>query len=275
MVEGAGYPFEPGGEPSEAEVAAIREQLPIVPAAEASVLGNRELFGRLAARAMLPAMQRVFERWRPDAVIREPCEYASAVLAHRTGAPVAQVAISFADVEAGSIALAAPALEEHHSGMGDVLMTTPHMTRFPESLDPSPFSATLRFRETIPSSPDPLPIWWGDAEGPLVYMTFGTVLGHMANAAEVYRMALKAVEHLDARILMAVGRKFDASNAGATAKSRSGRGVGRPAPSARARRPGRDALWIRDGTGRAGGRCPHRGRAPLCRPVREQPPYRR
>ncbi len=31
-----------------------------------------------------------------------------------------------------------------------------------------------------------------------MYMTFGTVLGHMADAPRVYRTALKAVEHLDA-----------------------------------------------------------------------------
>lgn len=211
MVEEAGYLFEPGGEPSEAEVAVIREQLPIVPAAEASLLGNRELFGRLATRAMLPGMHGIFERWRPEAVLREPCEYASAVLAHRTGTPVAQVAISFADLEAGSIAVAAPALDEHDPGLVDAVMATPYLTRFPGSLDPSPFPTTLRFRETIPTSPRPLPGWWSDLEGPLVYVSFGTVLGHMSGAAEVYRTALQAIEHLDARVLLTVGRKFDAS----------------------------------------------------------------
>ena len=72
LVEEAGYPFVPGGEPSEAEVAPIREKLPIVPAAEAAVLANRELFGRLATRAMLPRMQKILE-WGPDLVLREPC----------------------------------------------------------------------------------------------------------------------------------------------------------------------------------------------------------
>jgi UDP:flavonoid glycosyltransferase YjiC (YdhE family) len=211
MVVAAGYPFEPGGEPSEAEVAVIREQLPVVAAAQASVLGNRELFGRLATRAMLPGMQRIFEAWGPDLALRDPCEYASAVVAHRMGTPVAQVAISFADVEAGSIAIAAPALEEHQSGLTDALMETRYLTRFPRSLDPSPFPATVRFREAIPTSPEPLPSWWDDLEGPLIYMTFGTVLGHMAGAADVYFAAVRAVEDLDARVLLTVGRKFDSS----------------------------------------------------------------
>jgi hypothetical protein len=125
MVGKAGYRFEPGGEPAEAEVAVIRERLPLVPATEGSILGNRELFGRLATQAMLPGMQRVFEEWKPALVLRDPSEYASAVLAHRMGVRVAQVAISFADVEAGSIAVARPALDEHHSGLTEILMTTP------------------------------------------------------------------------------------------------------------------------------------------------------
>jgi UDP:flavonoid glycosyltransferase YjiC (YdhE family) len=53
MVERAGYPFEAGAEPPEGEVAPIRERLPVVPPFEASILGNRELFGRLATTAML------------------------------------------------------------------------------------------------------------------------------------------------------------------------------------------------------------------------------
>lgn len=211
MVGKAGYRFEPGGEPPEAEVAVIREQLPVVPATEGSVLGNRELFGRLATRAMLPGMQRIFEEWHPDLVLRDPSEYASAVLARRMGTRVAQVAISFADVEAGSIAVASPALDEHLPGLSDVLMATPYLTRFPRSLDPSPFPATVRFQEAITTSPEPLPGWWGDLSGPLVYMTFGTILGYMADAADVYRAAIRAVERLDARVLMTVGRKVDAS----------------------------------------------------------------
>src|ERR1700750_2251981 len=48
LVESAGFPFRAGGEPPQERVAGIREPLPVVPAAAASVLGNRELFGRLA-----------------------------------------------------------------------------------------------------------------------------------------------------------------------------------------------------------------------------------
>ena len=214
MVELAGYPFLSGGEPPEVEVAPIRERLPVAPAREASILGNRELFGRLATGAMLPAMARICAGWRPDLVLREPCEYASAVVAGRTAIPAVQVAISLAEAEAGSIATAAPALESHRRGLVEELLSSPYLTRFPASLDPSPFANTVRFREVGSPAPAPLPAWWGGSEAPLVYVTFGTVLGHMSIAADVYRTALKAVADRDLRVLLTVGRRFDRSSLG-------------------------------------------------------------
>jgi len=49
---------------------------------------------------------------------------------------------------------------------------------------------------------------------PLVYVTFGTVLGHMSIAASVYRTALRAIEGLGVRVLLTVGRRFDRSALG-------------------------------------------------------------
>ena len=51
----------------------------------------------------------------------------------------------------------------------------------------------------------PLPDWWSGSGAPLVYVTFGTVLGFMTLAADVYRTALRAVEAVDARVLLTVG----------------------------------------------------------------------
>jgi UDP:flavonoid glycosyltransferase YjiC (YdhE family) len=208
MVERAGFAFWAGEEPGEREMASIRERLAVAPPAEASVLGNRELFGRLATVAMLAEMERVFAHWRPDLVLREPCEYASAIVAAQTGTPVAQVAISLAEAEAGSIAVAAPALEQHRSGLVDELRASPYLTRFPASLDPSPFQGTVRFSEPT-GTPGALPDWWAGAQGPLIYVTFGTVLGCMSIAADVYRMVLAAVKDTHARVLLTVGRRFD------------------------------------------------------------------
>jgi UDP:flavonoid glycosyltransferase YjiC (YdhE family) len=171
------------------------------------------LFGRLATAAMLPAMNRVITRWKPDIVLRDPCEYASAVIANRLGIPTAQIAIGLADVEWASIDIAAPALEAHRPGLTHELRVAPYVTRFPASLDPSLFPDTRRFREVAPRVV-PLPDWWNGSRAPLVYVSFGTVLGHMSIAAETYRVALAAVTGIDVRVLLTVGHRFDLSQLG-------------------------------------------------------------
>jgi UDP:flavonoid glycosyltransferase YjiC (YdhE family) len=213
LVDASGFAFSAGGEPSEEQIAPIRERLPVASPAEASRLGNLELFARLAADAMLPHVDALCARWRPDVVLRDPCEYASAVVAHTRGIPTAQIAISLAEAEDGSIAAAAPALEARRPSLVHELMTDPYLTRFPSSLDPSPFTDTVRFHEPTRTA-RPLPDWWDGARGPLVYVTFGTVLGHMTLAAEVFRTAIDAVAELDARVLLTVGHRFDASELG-------------------------------------------------------------
>lgn len=211
MVGATGHPFLAGGELPEAQVRPIREQLPVLPPDEASVLGNRELFGRLAATAMLPAMERAVRDWRPDVIVRDPCEYASAVAAARLGIPAAQVAIGLAEVEWGSIGTAAPALEAHRDGLPGELRRSPYLTRFPATLDASPFPGTRRYREPAAAPGGALPAWWPGASAPLVYVSFGTVLGHMSFAGEVYRAVTDAVTGLDARVLVTTGHGFDPS----------------------------------------------------------------
>jgi UDP:flavonoid glycosyltransferase YjiC (YdhE family) len=209
MVQRAGHAFRAGREPPEAEVAPIRERLPVAPAREASQLGNRDLFGRMATTAMLPDMRRACADWSPHFVLREPCEYSSAVVAHQIGIPNAQVAISLAEAEAGSIAAAAPALQDHRRGLVQEIQRSPYLTRFPASLDPSSFPQTVRYRTPGTGDHATLQDWWGGSDAPLVYASFGTVLGHMSIAAGIYRMALAAAAQLDVRVLLTVGNRFD------------------------------------------------------------------
>jgi len=209
MVERTGFAFHAGGEPGEATIAPIREQLPVLPREEASVLGNRDLFGRLATTAMLPAMASLVAEWKPDLVLRDPCEYASAVVAHGLGVPTVQVAISLAEVEAGSITIASPALEAHRAGLTDELLESPYVTRFPASLDPSSFAATRRYHEPRDGAVTPVPEWWPGLDAPLVYLTFGTVLGHMSIAPDVFRTAIAAVAELPLRVLLTIGHRLD------------------------------------------------------------------
>jgi UDP:flavonoid glycosyltransferase YjiC (YdhE family) len=214
MVEESGFTFWSCGEPTEQGVALIREQLATAPQRVASILGNRELFGRMATGAMLPELARAFQVWKPDFILREPCEYASAVLSMRHSIPGATVAISLATAEVGSIAIAEPALEAHQIGLTNFVRSHPYLTRFPASLDPDLFANTVRFREPIPQAAETLTDWWAGATTPLVYLTFGTVFGHMSFADDVLRHALNAVEGLDVRVLLTVGRKFDFAQLG-------------------------------------------------------------
>jgi hypothetical protein len=211
MVAATGHRFLAGGEPPEEQVRPIREQLPVLPPREASVLGNRELFGRLAATAMLAAVEGAVRDWRPDVILRDPCEYASAVVAARLGVPAAQVAIGLAAGEWESISVAAPALEAYRDGLADNLRRSPYLTRLPARLDPSPFPSTWRYREPVAAPRGALPAWWAGTSAPLVYVSFGTVLGHMSFAAEVYRAVIDAVTGLDARVLVTTGHGFDPS----------------------------------------------------------------
>ncbi|WP_280727747.1 nucleotide disphospho-sugar-binding domain-containing protein [Kitasatospora sp. MAA4] len=175
---------------------------------EAAVLANREFFGRLCTAAMLPAVETACREWRPDLILHEPCEYASAVVAARHGIPQAQVGISLAAIEASSLGLAEPALARYGHETVERLRSAPYLTRFPASLDPSPFAATRRFRETGEKT-EPLPDWWGGSTAPLVYLTFGSVVSSSPAAAAAFRTALDAVDGLPVRVLLTVGRAVD------------------------------------------------------------------
>lgn len=181
---------------------------------EAAILVNREIFGRLDTAAMLPTLEDACRHWRPDLVLREPCEYASAIAAFRCGIPHAQVAISLARIEDSSLTLAAPELEPYGEGIVERIRRSPYLTRFPVSLDPTPFTTTRRYRDASAARSRPRPDWWGADDRPLVYVTFGSVTGSMPIAAAAYRAALDAVAGLPARVLLTVGRTTDVAALG-------------------------------------------------------------
>jgi UDP:flavonoid glycosyltransferase YjiC (YdhE family) len=206
-VRHTGHRVRTGAAPPADELAAIWSRVPTVSRAAAAILVDREIFGRLSTAAMLSTMVRTCREWRPDLVLREPCEYASVVTADSEGIPHAQVAISMADVETSALELVAPVLP---AGLTDRIRAAPYVTRFPASLDPSSFPVTRRFRE-VSADGAALPAWWPGDDRPLVYLTLGTVAGGLPGAAAAYRAALDAVAELPVRVLLTVGRKFDAA----------------------------------------------------------------
>ncbi len=209
LAGATGHAVRFGSSPPAEQLEAIWERVPVVSRDEAAVLVNREIFGRLDTAAMLPAVERACDEWRPDLVLREPADFASAVAAERRGLPHVQVAIGLAGIEASSIDLAAPVLEPVSPGLPGRLLVAPYLTRFPASLDPSPFDPTIRFREPVADNDSALPDWWGGDPSPLLYVSFGTVAGALPIGRVVYRAAVEAVTGLPVRVLLTMGRSRD------------------------------------------------------------------
>ncbi len=207
----AGIRVEVGGQPAAEVAAEIWQRVRAGPADQVAGLIDRELFAGIAADRMRDAAQTICAEFVPDLVVREPCEYASAMAAWEAKVPQAQIGISLAAIEDSVLTSVGQGLEGRCPGLVQTIRTSPYLTSFAEAIDPSPWRDTRRYR--LPSeAPHALPDWWATmVQRPLVYVTFGSVLGGTAEAAETFRTALDAVAGLPVRVLMTVGRGFDAS----------------------------------------------------------------
>jgi UDP:flavonoid glycosyltransferase YjiC (YdhE family) len=208
-----GLRYRAGDEPPRAFVDEIWRRVRSGPEAAVAGLIDRELFAERCTQAMLPAVRETRDAWRPELIVREPCEYATAVAAHEAGIAQAQVAISLAAIEFDVRAMVASIIDRFSPGAGAAIAAAPYLSSFPPSLDPSPWPDTRRFQ--IAQAPGARWSGWGtDDRRPLVYVTFGTVLGHLPEASGVYRTALDAVAELPARVLLTVGRATDVASLG-------------------------------------------------------------
>ncbi len=66
--------------------------MPRQPPAQGEVVVVGDIFARLNVDAMLGPISEAIEEWRPDLVLRENAEYASAIAAEMHGVPHARVA---------------------------------------------------------------------------------------------------------------------------------------------------------------------------------------
>jgi UDP:flavonoid glycosyltransferase YjiC (YdhE family) len=216
MAENArntGLAYHVGDEPSRAFVEGIWERVRRGPADAVAGLIDRELFADRCTEAMLPAARELRGVWRPDLVVREPCEYASAVAAHEAGISLVSVGISLSQLEANVRAMVEPIIDRFAPGLSAAIAAAPYLSAFPGSVDPSPWPDTRRFRLTDTSA-DSRVERASDDDQPLIYVSFGTVLGHLAEAIGVYRCALDAVAGLPARVLLTVGRMTEVASLG-------------------------------------------------------------
>ena len=208
-LKARGYPFREGAAPPDEILGPVWGRMPSLPPGQGDPVVIGIIFARLNVDAMLPTLVDTIEEWRPDLVVREASEYASAAAAEQHGVPHARVAVGAAAVEEHALAIAGPVLDERRPGLAQRVAQSPYLTCWPGSIDPSPYEA-LRFRHpAADASGEPLPDWWpggwpGD-ERPLVYVSFGSVAATFPPAAQVYAAALEAVADLPIRVLLSTG----------------------------------------------------------------------
>ena len=204
-----GYPFHEGASPPDEILGPLWQRLPTLPPGQAEPIVVGRIFARLNVEAMLPSLEAAIEEWRPDFVVREPNEYASAIAAERHGVPHVRVAIGLAFTEDGALTLASPALEEREPGITARIAASPYLSCFPPTFDPADHEVR-RYRDTPNDAPPgPLPDWWPGDKRPLVYVTFGSVAGAFAAARPLFGEAVRQVAALPVRVLLTLGRELD------------------------------------------------------------------
>ena len=204
-----GYPFRPGAAPPEEELRPVWERMPSLPPGQGDVVVVGVIFARLNVEAMLPTLSAAIEEWRPDVVVREPNEYASAAAADHHRVPHVRIGIGLAGVEQGALAFATPALEERWPSLPARIAESPYLTCFPASVDPAAFDVERFHDPAADIAPRPLPDWWPGDERPLVYVTFGSVAASFPLAVQAYAAALEAVAELPVRVLLTTGTDLD------------------------------------------------------------------
>jgi UDP:flavonoid glycosyltransferase YjiC (YdhE family) len=201
VVRDAGLPFWPFADPPEHEVWSVFAPTATMPPEQANAVVIGEVFGRLAADAALPGISAMVEAWRPDAIVRESYEFASAVAAERAGIPHVRVSTGLASTEDWLL---------DHAATADLpvsaIRASPLLSFTPPALDDG--RVTRRFRTGGTASG---PNRWG---GPLLYVTFGSVAAGTPLYPGIYRAALDALAVLPVRVLMTIGSRGDVADLG-------------------------------------------------------------
>jgi UDP:flavonoid glycosyltransferase YjiC (YdhE family) len=226
-LRAAGLRHAPFDHPGDETLAPIWARLRGVSQQEANAIAIREIFAGANARAALPKLLATIAEFRPDLIVRESVEFGSLVAADITDVPHARVAVHMVSFEESLPSLTSAPLDalRQQAGLpadeGRSLRAEPVFSWFPASLDGSiddgsqtriPFRAQLS--EGAPSAETP---GWALAhdQRPLVYITFGTIAGGMAEGKAVYRTALDAIAELPVHALFTTGNGVDVSSLGA------------------------------------------------------------
>lgn len=212
-ADAAGFPYAVGEQPAESAVSAIWERYRTGPAEDVAGLIDRELFATLCTEAMLSTTRRFVEDWGPDLIVREPCEFSTAVVSRDAGIPQAQVAISLAEVENSVVRQVAPIIDGFCAGTSAAITSAPYLSSIPRAMDPSAWPDTRRYRPDLPARDVP-PEPRMDNSQPLVYVTMGSVFGGLDGSPAAYRLLLEAISDLPVNAILTLGRAVDAADLG-------------------------------------------------------------
>jgi UDP:flavonoid glycosyltransferase YjiC (YdhE family) len=205
-VERAGYRFWEGAEPPEDELGPLWGRVPTVSPDEANAIVVGGIFAGVNVHAMLPSLEAACEEWRPDLLIREEAEFASAIAAERHGVRHARLGISMGALEELALEFAGARLDALHPGITERIWSSPYLTTVPSRVeDPERTQrpVTHRFRDPAAGGPgEP------GADGPpLVYVSFGSIAGTMPIADALYAAVFEATAELPARVLLTLGQR--------------------------------------------------------------------
>ena len=232
-VERAGLTCRPFGEPSGEALGRVFGRLRTLPRVEGDAVVMADVFGRLDAQAALPGLTALMQEWRPDLVLREPCEFGSVAAAAAAGVAQAQVGIGMARLGGSFLDVVRDPLSELEDLVGldrgraaALVVETSTVTAVPAALDTSDADfvvepradadrpgPALRYRTSTAAAPR-LPTSWGDPDLPLVYVSFGSVAAGLRHLGPVFRATLDAVADLPVRVLLTTGTGADPAGLG-------------------------------------------------------------
>ena len=179
-----------------------------------------EMFGGRTTERAIPMLEESIVQWKPDLILRDSLEFASFVMAEKHGVPHARIAVHNNSVEGEIVEHVAAAIDRHFSVHGKPaqdgsgLWMEPIYSTFPAGFDGDckhapdnpPFRVNLNSGNSGAEAD-----WAPKTQKPLVYITFGTVVGEASfTFDEVFDMALDAAGQLDAEVLLTTGPKVDA-----------------------------------------------------------------
>ncbi len=195
----AGFRYELSNGVHPRTIESIRRAMAAGTAEDRVRLAEVDLFGRACTDAALPTIEKVCETFQPDLILREPCDYASAIAAHRRSIRTAQVAISPGRADWNGLHLASEVIEPFALGVTAAIEHAPYLSRFPVIdagfADSRAYGFAVALQERARMDP------------PLVWITFGTVNTAFDALTSTWATVMAAVADLPIQVLASTGRR--------------------------------------------------------------------